>query len=336
MMKKHWIQSGMVLIIPLVLWGCFGTGYKKTDSGLEYKIHKNNKDGMSASVGDMLTVVLVYKNNKDSVLLDSRKNSAPFRMPLFKPTYPGDIYEGLSMLKTGDSATFLILADSFYMRTLQLKELPMGMVSGSKLKFDVKLVSIQKKADYDKEQKARMEQQMKMMEEMKAKEMKDLQQYITDNKIKAKLMASGLYYMETKRGTGPVAVSGDKVTVKYKGMLLDGTVFDDSEKHGQPFEFTLGRGEVIRGWDEGIALMRKGGKAKLIIPSKLAYDFQGQGKIPPFTTLMFEVELQKVDHPQPGTGINPGAAMDQNPVVKPGEKAKPQPNPAQKNTNEAK
>lgn len=96
-------------------------------------------------------------------------------------------------------------------------------------------------------------------------------------------------------GTGARAEPGKKVTVEYTGTLLDGTKFDSSKDHGKPFTFTLGAGEVIEGWDEGVADMNVGGKRTLIIPPDLAYGARAVGLIPANATLMFEIELLKVE-----------------------------------------
>ena len=110
---------------------------------------------------------------------------------------------------------------------------------------------------------------------------------------------SGLQYIELTAGTGPAPKKGDTVSVHYTGTLTDGTVFDSSYKRGEPIKFPLGRGRVIPGWDEGIALMKKGGKARLIIPPQLGYGAQGAGGvIPPNATLIFDVELVDI---QPST-----------------------------------
>jgi FKBP-type peptidyl-prolyl cis-trans isomerase len=104
--------------------------------------------------------------------------------------------------------------------------------------------------------------------------------------------ASGLQYEDLKVGDGQMPKAGQTVSVHYTGWLTNGQKFDSSLDRGQPFQFTLGAGEVIRGWDEGVASMKVGGKRKLTIPPGLGYGARGAGGvIPPNATLIFEVEL---------------------------------------------
>jgi len=125
-----------------------------------------------------------------------------------------------------------------------------------------------------------------------------IQKYLADNKLTtAQRQPSGLYYVPlAPNPAGTPAAAGKTVSVRYTGELLDGTIFDASARHGdEPFSFVLGEGKVIPGWDEGIALMHKGEKGVLLIPSALGYGPDGAGSdIPPNAVLRFEVELLNV------------------------------------------
>lgn len=106
---------------------------------------------------------------------------------------------------------------------------------------------------------------------------------------------SGLRYQIIQNGNGKKAEKGNQISVHYKGQLVDGTVFDSSYQRKQPIDFTVGIGQVIAGWDEGLQLLQVGDKARLVIPSHLAYGSQGAGGvIPPDATLIFDVELMDV------------------------------------------
>jgi tetratricopeptide (TPR) repeat protein len=113
--------------------------------------------------------------------------------------------------------------------------------------------------------------------------------------------ASGLKYIVIEKGNGPKADSGKQVSVHYAGYLLDSTEFDNSYKRGKPIKFVLGQGQVIKGWDEGIALMKVGDKFRLIIPPDLGYGENGAGNgvIPPNATLIFDTQLMGVGDPKP-------------------------------------
>jgi FKBP-type peptidyl-prolyl cis-trans isomerase len=119
-----------------------------------------------------------------------------------------------------------------------------------------------------------------------------------EKKEKGKVITtdSGLKYEDLKEGSGAEAKKGDTVSVHYTGWLTDGKKFDSSLDRGEPFRFKLGAGMVIKGWDEGVAGMKVGGKRKLTIPPELGYGKRGAGRvIPPDATLVFEVELLKIN-----------------------------------------
>jgi FKBP-type peptidyl-prolyl cis-trans isomerase FkpA len=111
-----------------------------------------------------------------------------------------------------------------------------------------------------------------------------------------KITDSGLKYDDLNLGTGDLAIAGNRVSVHYTGWLLEGDKFDSSLDRNQPFQFTLGKGMVIAGWDEGVAGMKVGGKRRLTIPPQLGYGAQGAGGvIPPHATLVFDVELLSIE-----------------------------------------
>ncbi len=191
---------------------------------------------------------------------------------------------GLMKMRVGDKATIIApFSLAFGAQGMRGYVPPFATIV-----YDVELKSLTTKekmvADRQKE-----------IAKAEAAEMKGLKKYLADNKIAVTPTASGLYYVEEVAGTGKQATAGKKVKVHYTGYLLDGTKFDSSVDRGTPFEFTLGQGQVIPGWDEGVALMKEGGKAKLIIPSKLGYGPRGAGQsIPPNSSLVFDVELIEV------------------------------------------
>jgi FKBP-type peptidyl-prolyl cis-trans isomerase len=131
----------------------------------------------------------------------------------------------------------------------------------------------------------------------------EIQAFLKTNNLTGIKTNSGLYYVITKEGSGNSPVVGDEVNMNYTGMFLDGNKFDSNIDstfgHVTPLKFPLGQGRVIRGWDEGIMLLKKGTKAKFILPSAIAYGANGSGKIPANAILQFDVELLDFKKPEP-------------------------------------
>lgn len=257
--------------------------YTKNSNGLEYCKFSNNA-AKKIEEGSFVFLNIRYKNSKDSVLFDTWAMKKQVSFKVEKPDFKADLNEGLLMLAQGDSACFKVNADSLFERTFH-QPMPPFIQKGSFLKFDVKVERVTTEEILIAEQKAEEEKSLKM-------ESSAIQNYITANKLSPVKTESGLQYVITYPTKGIAPVQGKKVTVHYTGKLLDGKKFDSSVDRGQPFEFVLGTGQVIKGWDEGIALLKKGEKALLIIPSNLAYGTRGAGGIIKANTpLTFEVEL---------------------------------------------
>ena len=274
-------------LLPALIISCDSNDdFKTTESGLKYKIHRET-DNPKAQVGHLLDLDLVCTDEKDSVVFDSRKAGTTVKLALSEPTFVGGMEEGFMMLGEGDSATFIVVADSFYEKTSQ-QPIPQGIRKGSLLRFDINVANIQTREEFETKQKSENEQR-------KINEEPSIQNYIAENNITVDPRPTGLYFISTKEGTGKSASPGKTVSVHYTGRFLNGEKFDSSVDRGEPLEFQLGAGRVIPGWEEGISLMKEGGKATLIIPSHLGYGDRGYGNlIQAYTPLVFDVELISV------------------------------------------
>lgn len=266
-------------------------GYTKAENGLHYKFFSHDEKGVKPTEGDGVSFKYVFKlRSNDSILVNSalvsQDGSGVTRFVMPKSSFVGSIEDALMMMSASDSASFIVSADSFFLKTNKMQALPPFVKPNDHIQVDIKLVEVKTKKELEENQKQQEAEIAKMADAEKPK----MDQYLVDNKIDIKPTASGLVFIETMKGKGkehPKAT--DEVTVHYTGTLLDGTKFDSSVDRGEPTKFPLNA--VIPGWTEGIQLMTKGSKARLIIPSALAYGPAGSGPIPPYSTLIFDVEL---------------------------------------------
>lgn len=286
-MKKSMYLVAMSLLLSAMSISCGEKspfpGYKPTGTGLYYKeIVKGTGDELK--LNDVIKITLAYYIN-DSLLFTTNNLPEPAYDLVRESIFQGDVYEGFRMMHVGDSMSFMINADSVFRKQFRAPIIPEYVTPDAFLRWEVKVEEAMTEDAY---------QQMKM-DEMAAKQQQaddELKAYLTANGITAEPQESGLIYVCTQKGKGPKPGYKQNVKVHYTGMLLDGTVFDSSVERGEPIEFELGVGQVIPGWDEGIALMSKGEKGILYIPSNLAYGSRQAGElIKPFSNLIFEVEL---------------------------------------------
>ncbi|GDX51990.1 hypothetical protein LBMAG27_10370 [Bacteroidota bacterium] len=267
------------------------SGYATSSNGLDYKILTDNKQP-KAKVGDYVQYFSTIRTTKDSVLFSLKNAGSPEMGIVAAPKEKGDPIEILTLLGKGDSASCLIPAETFFKGV----QLPAPLKAGDKIKLDLKIADVFPKEEYESKM-AEMQSQKNALAEA------DALNYIKTNNLNAQRLPSGMYYVVENPGTGATPVNGKNVKVNYRGTLFNGVEFDSSLKPGRtPFEFVLGRGQVIKGWDQGIPLFKVGGKGKLIIPPAMGYGEGGQGNIPSNSWLVFEIEVLGVsDAPQ-----NPG------------------------------
>lgn len=284
-MKRTFLGLMIVGVLAIFLSSCGSNAdFKTTKSGLKYKFYQENADGRQPVMGDIITVNMSYQTD-DTVFFDSKTMPEPMKMRMDKSVHEGDIYEGIYLMHKGDSATFACNTDSVFIKLFRQKQTPAQYDSVDYIYFNVKLLDVKSQEELN----AELEAEAKKNQE---KESEVLAKYLQDNNITQQPNESGLIVIKTKETKGKSPKVGDKVKVHYTGYLLDGTKFDSSVDRGQPFEFELGKGRVIKGWDEGIGLLKVGEKATLIIPSSIGYGARGAGAmIPAFSTLKFDVEL---------------------------------------------
>ncbi|MBE0639459.1 MAG: FKBP-type peptidyl-prolyl cis-trans isomerase [Bacteroidales bacterium] len=274
----------VVTFIFTIFSGCKrGDGFKESSSGLKYKFHLQNKDSVQVVAFDIVNVLMNYRT-KDTMLFQSGMNPISFQV---NPKENGDLPEGIMMMRIGDSATFVMSPEKFFISMMNYRELPAIVKDQKEIYFDIKLLKIYPEPPVMKAERMDAVNRKSVEGEL-------IEKYVMEKNITAKPTASGLYFVEIIQGSGKKAEAGKRVKVHFKGSLFDGKVFDSSYERNRPVVFTLGQGEMIPAWDEAIAMMAEGGKALLIVPSALGYGAEQRNNIKPFTPLVFEVELIEV------------------------------------------
>lgn len=285
MKKSFFLAAVCGLMMAIIATSCEKSpypGYKQTESGLYYKYLVKN-EGPTAELGKIVEVDLAYYLN-DSLMYTTKDFPEPVYDMVRESSFAGDLYEGFTLMHKGDSMSMIMPADSVFLKMFNSRILPDFVDSTSVIRWEVKLIDIMTEEEVNAKIQAAVEEKFSESEET-------FRTYLAENGIEAEPTESGLIYVCTQAGRGPKPEVGKKVKVHYTGSLLDGTKFDSSLDRGEPFEFPLGMGNVIPGWDEGIALMSKGEKGILYIPARLGYGERQAGPIPAFSNLIFEVEL---------------------------------------------
>ncbi|MFD2144768.1 FKBP-type peptidyl-prolyl cis-trans isomerase [Mucilaginibacter antarcticus] len=288
------------------LASCNG-GYKKGNNGMLYNIY-TEKSGPRIKEGDFVLANLVIKNDADSVLLSTYEQGRPSPMVLPKAQFKGDIYEAITLLTEGDSASIKLSADSIF-KTAQRPP----NFKGKSVIYDLKIVKVIPKGTMTDQvfQSTVTKYMSDMTEAEKTKEPVKIKRYIDEQKLNVTKTDSGLYYAITKAGSGPNIAVGDTAVINYTGHLINGKVFDSSVKDEAvkaklpgadqrpfaPIRVAVGQRAVIAGWDQGLQLLNKGAKATFVIPSTLGYGAQGAGPIAGYTPIVFDVEVIDIVKP---------------------------------------
>jgi FKBP-type peptidyl-prolyl cis-trans isomerase FkpA len=285
-MKKIILNPFVIIVlIAMTSLSCSSqfSGYDKTKTGLYYKIYKVSKDTATPRTGDYLSLDIRYTykgkaKDKDTTLFDSKKQMGqPVKFQLQPSDFKGDLWEGIRMLSAGDSAGFIISADSLFLKTYKMAKRPPMIDSNTYIKCYVHLISIDSP------------------ESLKKKEGESLQNYLTTNKITVPPTATGIYIIESEQGKGMKIDSGVQVNLHFKVALIDGKQIYSTYDKPEPMSFQYGKRFDTPGLEEAIATLKKGSKATIVVPSKMAFGEQGRGSlVPPFATLVYNVDILNV------------------------------------------
>jgi len=323
-MKKTIYLSG-ILTATLLIAGCNQVSYEKTKSGLTYKLFQkgNEKDSLIKD-GNVVKFHFVRIFN-DSVLYDSHDKMPGFTQVQIAPNTEYSLIEILPKMRKGDSAVTIEMVDTLLKKGYG-PQLPPTAKNGDRITTRFRIVEVFSNdslamADYNAEMLKDKPRQQKEMEEQRAKAeqetkqqvqkdweemvksgevdkgIKEMETYLAAKKINAQKTGNGVFVVIKQQGDGPAAETGKFVTIKYSGRRLA----TDSVFQANSYTFQLGMGNVIKGWDDGLKLFKKGGKGTLYIPGFMSYGKNPPPNSPfkPFEPLIFDVELVEVTDTMP-------------------------------------
>lgn len=281
-MRKNrltWMFVALLLCVTAV--GCRKYSGFKHSSGYYYHYHILNEQNEQPQTGDFVEVNMAIRAG-DEVLSPMTRNNM-----LMDELYRGDIYTALRSMHIGDSATFIFDGPKFYEEFLGMGDYPYGKTP---VFVDVKLLKILSKQNIDKAEELYREQR----KELRQHEDSLLKAYANENHLNN--IHKGIYFTYNRRGTGVRAKKGKTVQILYRARRLNNEEFDRSVDPSHPFTFEVGKDQVARGVDVMVQEMNEGDQITVILPSSLAYGDKGSDlfNIPPFTPVVFEIELLRV------------------------------------------
>ncbi|MES2519665.1 MAG: FKBP-type peptidyl-prolyl cis-trans isomerase [Bacteroidota bacterium] len=280
MLKK----LSVVMLAASLLVGC-NKNRVEVKEGVKIQIHSHDDKAKKLKEGDIVSFLIRIKTGSDSLLQESIDVTKPARdmvQAAGQAGYKGSLQDGLRLLSVGDSATIYVPVDSIAKAGGQL---PPFLKKGTDIKYSVKILKVQSKAEFEKDMAVEQAKVKAEAETRKAQLPQLMADYVKKSGLTFQTTASGLQYSIANAGIGESPKSGDVCKCNYVGKFLDGKIFDQNKGIDMPI------GGMIPGFNEALMLLKKGGKATFLIPPAIGYGEQGQGPIAGNTPLIFEVEL---------------------------------------------
>lgn len=274
-----YLKITVVIVLAAVIFSCDNgnsrNDFTEDENGTLYKVYYQGNDSSKAITGEIVTVNLQYRIG-DSVIFDSKSFETPMSFPMIKPTFKGDIYDALSLMGTGDSISFAVVADSFYLVTANLPTLPDFIETGSLMYYDIKLLDHISSQEYHN----RRSLDEKVI----------LQKYINDNELSVNPTQSGLYVIPLEKGRGRTPVYGDMCQIYIEVQELNGPILYTNFGI-RPMDIDYGKSFDTEGFMEGLGLMHVGETAQFIVPSWIGVGSGGRDGVDGYKTLLYKVKL---------------------------------------------
>ena len=280
----------MICVLALLTSSCINStlkGYKRIYPRIHYKLHQFGAGEEKLSENDLVTIHVSYSTTDDSVFFRRVR-----KIRLEDPGFNNSVYSCIMRLHQGDSASFIFRTSDLFVKNLKTS-VPEFLQHHKRIKMNVSVLDVQTSAGYEAEKK----QFLQWARDMKQAEIKILENFLDQQRISVNPDPDGMYFILTKVGRGERPVKGDLVSIKYEGKFMDGRYFDTTQNNAESFDFIYGQEYmVIKGIEKAVGMMREGDNALIILPSELAFGSTGAGEgvIPPFTALIYELELLKV------------------------------------------
>jgi hypothetical protein len=286
-MKNIRILSSIIVFMVLLMACNKGPlkGYKKITPIFGYQILSDMDTGTKPGTGIFMLANAVVKTEQDSAVSEPNMGGGfIFQVPLKKPNGGSDLMKGFQKLSDGDSAVFMMLADTFFSKNNFNVQMPANVKPGSYVKLYIQVLELLDSNEYD----VYLEQK-DFENKVMARQMFD--SYLQVAGITEAPDNNGIIRIVERKGKGKSPVFGQDVTIHYLCLSMAGQEIENTYMKGAPVEFTLGDSKMIDGLNLSLIKMQKGEKSRLIIPYYLAYKEAGAANVPPYTHLIIDLEL---------------------------------------------
>jgi len=264
-------------------------GYERIGSDIYFKLLRFGEYDHRAHTGDYMTLRLEYRTMSDSLFFQGKRK---FRLDASPD--PGALSYVLMRLSEEDSAAVVISPESFFKHNLQ-RDVPSFLAEENFFIINLKVTDIQSAEEFQREK----DLFLSWVAEFKQSETERIEGFMNEEELDFSSTSSGLYFLPLNEGNGKKVKDGDHVFVHYEGRFLDGRFVDNTKLRNEPVDFIYGREyALVAGLEEAVGMMREGQQALVILPSGLAFGHSGSGGgiVPPYTALVYEIELLKIEH----------------------------------------